>query len=344
MRPKFVVVAAGYKYGTYVADDALSILDQNGTRVDIDLRALDIGARQAAFASVAGDADAVVIAPWGGQGLETIPDWLAAAPRVRVVAGTFDHRFGQISHHDVFGADRPVTVIDTSRTMTPTVAEFCLGMIINLLRDIPAHVELMRTGGWTQQWSDGNGFVGGDLTGRAVGLAGFGVLNRTLADLLRPFRCTVSAFDPHVPLTGVRPAADLVSLAASSEIFVVGIPELPDTREIIDRAVIAALPVGALFVLPTRMAVAAQDALWDRVKSGEIRAAIDVFAPEPPPTDAWFRTHPNVLATPHLAGNTAQAHRRCFHIACEQAVEALAGRPARHVLSEVDARVYGWRR
>lgn len=340
MSARIVVVAAAYKYGTYVTEDALAVLARHGTVARIDARALPVADRLAAFAAVAADAAAVVVAPWGGQGLEAVPDWLGAAPKARVVAGTFDFRFHRISTHD-----RPVTVIDTSRTLTPTVAEFSLAMILNLLRDIPAHVDLMRRGGWTQRWSDQDGFVAGDLAGRAVGLAGFGVLNRSLATLLRPFGCAVTAYDPYVPAdeitaAGVTPCPDLVSLAERSDVFVVGIPHLPDTEGVVDRAVIDALPRGALFVLPTRMAVVAQDALWARVDAGHLRVAVDVFEPEPPPGDAWLRIHPHVLATPHLAGNTAQGHRRCFRVACEETVAALRGLPVRHAMSATDALIY----
>jgi phosphoglycerate dehydrogenase-like enzyme len=90
--------------------------------------------------------------------------------------------------------------------------------------------------------------------------------------------------------------------------------------------VIEALPQGALFVLVTRMAVVDQDALWRRAEAGEIRAAIDVFAPEPPPPDASFRTNPFVQPTPHIAGGADYCHRRCFTTACEDALAVLAGR------------------
>ena len=68
-----------------------------------------------------------------------------------------------------------------------------------------------------------------------------------------------------------------------------------------------------------------QEALWNRIQAGEIAAAIDVFAPEPPPEDAWFRKHPNVLATPHIAGGTDFCHQRCFTDACKDAVAVLTG-------------------
>ena len=119
------------------------------------------------------------------------------AGRLRVIAGTFDNRFGEWI--DVAEAQRRgVTVVDTSRSMTPTVAEFALAMTLNLLRDIPAAIDLVRSGDWKSRKWDQPGFVYGDLTGRRVGLAGFGSINRRYAELLAPFRCAIAAYDPFV--------------------------------------------------------------------------------------------------------------------------------------------------
>jgi hypothetical protein len=80
-----------------------------------------------------------------------------------------------------------------------------------------------------------------------------------------------------------------------------------------------------LFVLLSRMAVVEQEALWRRLRAGELWAALDVFEPEPPPPDAWFRRASNVLPTPHIAGNAAYAHERCFREACADALRVLRG-------------------
>ena len=89
------------------------------------------------------------------------------------------------------------------------------------------------------------------------------------------------------------------------------------------------------------MAVVEQDALWRRVEAGEIRAAIDVFDPEPPPSDAWFRRAPNVLPTPHIAGNVRFAHERCFTEACAEAVRVVDGvDPPHHPATADDKRLY----
>ena len=290
-----------------------------------------VAEREASLEAVLPGADALVASPWIHRGMPWFtPDRWAKADRLKVIAGTFDHRAG--SFLDLGETSRRgVVVVDTARSMTPTVAEFALAMILNVLRDIPASIQLVREGGWKDGDWDQPEFVYGDLTGRRVGLAGYGSINRRLAELLAPFRCEVSGYDPYVPdhefgTAGVRRVGSLPELAAGSEIFVVGIPPTPATQGIIDAATIDALPRGAAFVLVTRMAVVEQEPLWRRAQAGEIRAAIDVFEPEPPPADAWFRTSPYVLPTPHIAGGTAYCHVRCFRTACQDAVAAVQGR------------------
>lgn len=301
--------------------------------------------RDALFDAVLPEADAVVVGPWIRQMPVFSPDRWAKASRLKVIAGTFDNRFdGWLDIGDAL--HRGIPIIDTSRSMTPSVAEFALAMTLNLLRDIPASIQIVRDGKWkvTRHW-DQPGYVHGDLTGRRVGLAGYGSINRRYAELISPFHCTVLACDPYVAdadlnAAGIERVATLPELAAQSEIFVVGIPPTPATQEIISAEVIDALPQGSLVILVTRMAVVAQAALWRRAEAGEIRAAIDVFAPEPPPPDASFRTSPFVLPTPHIAGDTYTCHRRCFTTACADALAVLAGHPPRYPASVWDDKLY----
>ena len=120
----------------------------------------------------------------------------------------------------------------------------------------------------------------------------------------------MSVFDPLMDdaaaaADGVTRASSLVELAQGSDILIVAIPPTPSTLEVIDASVIDALPTGSLFVLLSRMAVVEQEPLWRRVRAEELRVGLDVFNPEPPPADAWFRTASNVFPTPHIAGNIA---------------------------------------
>jgi phosphoglycerate dehydrogenase-like enzyme len=307
----------------------------------VDLVTMKSGREEAAmepFSALLKEADAAVIGSWYRPAMQ--PEHWQQAQKLRVFCGTFDNRFAGWVDFDLLKA-RGITLVDTSRGMTPSVAEFALAMTLNLIRDIPETLYLVREGGWQQHFWEKPGFVYGDLTGRRVGLAGLGSINRRYAELIAPFRCEVRVYDPFVSdelfaQYGVKRAHSLVELAQLSEIFVVGLPPIPTTLEIINRDVISALPKGALFVLVTRMAVVEQEPLWERIEANEIGAAIDVFAPEPPPQDAWFRRHPNVLATPHIAGGTDFCHRRCFTDACKDAIAVLQGEAPRFQATEQD--------
>ena len=317
-------------------NEGFALLRQHG-EVDIitlspaDLidRHTPVASEMKKFYSHLENTDAAVIAPWFLPPMEN-QHW-HAAQHLKVYSGTFDNRFSDWVDFDILAAKK-IRLIDTSRNMTPSVAEFALALTLNLVRNIPESLYLARNGGWREPiwWPDKSGFVYGDLTGRKVGLAGFGSINRRYAELISPFHCELKAYDPFVSKEvmeshGVTQSSSLTELAESAEIFVVGLPPTPSTTEIISQEVINALPKGSLFVLVTRMAVVEQAPLWNRIQANELAAAIDVFAPEPPPQDAWFRNHPNVIVTPHIAGGTEFCHRRCFTSACQDAIRVLTG-------------------
>ena len=324
---RFLVMETDFHRERDYISEGCSLLSNHGS---IDLVHQAGGKAEQAltqFLELLPEADVVVMGPWHRPA--TKPEHWLQAEKMKVLAGTFDNRFaGWVDLRGLIS--RGIPLIDTSRSMTPSVAEFALAMTLNLIRNIPEAIYLTREGKWKLHPWNKPGFVYGDLTGRRVGLAGFGSINCRYAELIAPFECCVRTYDPFVNSDvleqyGVARAESLIDLAQSSEVFVVGIPPTPTTQRIISQSVIDALPRGALFVLVTRMAVVEQEALWRRIQTGEIAAAIDVFAPEPPPSDAWFRKHPNVLVTPHIAGGTDFCHRRCFTDACKDVIAVLTG-------------------
>jgi phosphoglycerate dehydrogenase-like enzyme len=291
------------------------------------------------------DADALILAPWlfGSELAPFDEARLRCAAHLKVIAGTFDFRLEWIDLEKA--AHHGVVVVDTSRTMTPTVAEFGVAITLALLRDIPAAIDIVRSGGWFDSPRDAGTYVFRDLAECRVGLAGYGSINRHLRRYVQPFGCQVSIYDPLVggdvaSADRVTRTASLEELAGESDILVVAIPPTPSTLGVVDARVIDALAPGSLFVLLSRMAVIEQAALWRRIRAQELRAAIDVFDPEPPPPDAWFRRAPNVLPTPHMAGNVQFAHERCFRRACEDAIRVLSGRFPHHPATARDKQMY----
>ncbi|HYY07889.1 MAG TPA: NAD(P)-dependent oxidoreductase [Actinomycetota bacterium] len=294
------------------------------------------------------EAQAIVLAPWlPWPGVLELPAFDEAGwqrtPNLRAIAGTFDYRLGWIDLEAA--ARRDAVVVDTSRTMRWTVAEFGVAITLSLLRDIPAAIDVVRRGGWPDAPMGEGVYVFRDLADCRVGLAGYGSINRRYRSFIEPYGCAVTIFDPIVGDDVARGdrvarAPSLVELARASDILVVAIPPTPSTLGVIDAAVIDALAPGSLFVLLSRMAVVEQDALWRRVQAGELRAAIDVFEPEPPAPDAWFRRDPHVLPTPHIAGNVRFAQERCFAEACADVVRVLDGEEPLHPATVRDKRLY----
>ena len=293
------------------------------------------------------DAAGVVMMPWmlllaGIDPPRFDDERFGRAPLLRAIAGTHDFRLGWIDLSAA--ARRQIAVIDTSRTMTPTVAEFGVGITFALLRDIPEGIDAVRRGGWMPPM-DVTQHVFRDLADCRVGLCGYGSINRRYRRFVRAYGCEVATFDPLIDAAvlaadDVTPTSSLAELAARSDVFVVAIPPTPSTIGVVDDEVIGALAPGSLFVLLSRMAVVDQDALWKRARTGELRVGVDVFDPEPPPVDAWFRTAPNVLPTPHMAGNSRFAHERCFREACFDVVRVWTGEAPLSAVEVRDKSVY----
>ena len=301
--------------------------------------------REEALDSRLGGVDALVASPWLGLGEvgNFDAERFEKAEGLEVIAGTFDYRLTWVDLDEA--SRRGITVVDTSRTMTWTVAEFGVAITLALLRDIPGQIDAVRNGGWPDSGMTGRPYLFRDLADCRVGLAGYGSINRQYRRFVAPYGCAVSIFDPFVSddlvaADSVTRTDSLVDLARGSDILVVAIPPTPSTLGVIDSTVIDALAAGSLFVLLSRMAVVEQEALWRRVRAEELRAAIDVYDPEPPPSDAWFRHDPNILPTPHVAGNVPFAHERCLTEACADAVRVLNGEAPHHLATLRDKQLY----
>lgn len=309
-------------------------------RVDVRLDpAAPEAERVAAVDAALADADGLVICGWGSQGIGYLSaERLARMPRLRYVGSTCHYRQAELL--DVAAArERGIGMSETAPIMSPWVAEYELLLGLAALRRMPQEHEVVGRGGWIGDfYHDPPGWPD-RLQGRRVGLASFGEIHRHLARFLAPFDCDWQAYDPYVPAeriaaAGGRKAGDLVAMAAHSEIFFIATPPNPQTIKLIGRAVIEALPTGAVFVLVSRMAVVDQVPLIERLERGELRAAIDVYEPEPPEPDSPLRRLPNVIHTPHRAGLTAGAHRGVFTAQCGEARRFFAGEPLKHPLRQ----------
>lgn len=194
------------------------------------------------------------------------------------------------------------------------VAELTMGLILSLDRRIVDATDELRAGRWEKtKYSAARG-----LFGRRIGIAGLGAIGREVLDRVRAFGLEPHAWSksltaPRASKLGVGFARSLTELASRSDIFTVHLPLTSQTRSIVGRAVLEALPDGAILVNAARSEVLDYEALSDLIPKKNLRVGLDVFATEPEKGSAPFESpllsRGTVYATPHIGASTEQAQR-----------------------------------
>lgn len=226
---------------------------------------------------------------------------MAASPNLRVVArhgvGVDDVDLAAARAHGVL-----VTRAPGSNTVA--VAEHTLALVLALAKDLRGLGAAIAAGGWR-----GEARATRDIAGLRLGLLGFGAIGREVARLALAFGMEVAASDPRAtPMAGVTLVPTPAELWPRAGVLSLHCPYLPATRHIVDAAAIAALPAGAFVINTARGGLIDEAALAAALDSGHLAgAALDVFETEPPAAGDRLRTHPRLLATPHVAGVTPRS-------------------------------------
>jgi phosphoglycerate dehydrogenase-like enzyme len=202
------------------------------------------------------------------------------------------------------------------------VAEWVVGA---LLGDAYGQFEAARS----RRWSEA---VPRELHGATVLIVGFGSIGREVERHLEPFGVTVIGVARQAR-DGVHSVAELPHLVGQADAVVVLAPLTPETRGLVDAALLGGMRDGALVVNAGRGGVVDTAALVAELRSGRLRAVLDVVDPEPLPDD-----HPlwdlALAITPHNAGDSAAADERAVRFGAEQLVRFARGEPLLNVVRE----------
>jgi phosphoglycerate dehydrogenase-like enzyme len=123
---------------------------------------------------------------------------------------------------------------------------------------------------------------------------------------------------------------ELPVLLPEHDVVVVVVPLTDATRGMVDAAFLARMADGALFVNAARGPVADTDAVLAELRSGRLRAALDVTDPEPLPGDHPLLDAPNLIVLPHLGSATHATRERMADMAVDNLLAGLAGEPMPH--------------
>lgn len=245
---------------------------------------------------------------------------IAGSPSLRVVvrAGT------GLDNVDVGAAERAgVVVRNTPAANAVSVAELVFGLLLAFERHVAPAASDLRAGKWEK-----TKYAGRELSGRTLGLVGFGRIGREVATRARAFGMEVAAHDPLITIwpAGFEWArrATFDELVAGADVLSLHLPLTRETRGLIGAAELARMKPDALLVNAARGGVVDEPALHAALVAGRPRGALlDVFATEPATGNPLLEL-PSVLATPHLGASTREAQTRAGLEAAEIVIAELA--------------------
>jgi D-3-phosphoglycerate dehydrogenase len=297
-----------------IGEEGLGILRQGA---DVDVR---LGLSPAELLQVVPDYEALAV-----RSETKVTAEVLAAGRNLIVVG----RAGVgVDNIDVEAATtRGIVVVNAPAAITIATAEHTLGMMLALARHIPfAHASLT-SGKWER-----SKFVGVELRGKTLGIAGLGRIGAEVARRARALEMRVIAYDPFVTPERFQSMgitlASLDELLAESDFITLHLPLTAANHHFLDDAQFAKMKPGVRVLNVARGELVSEVALLRALDSGRVAgAAIDVFEKEPPDPESPLLHHPNVVVTPHLGASAAEAQERLSVDVAEQLLTALRGEP-----------------
>ena len=265
-----------------------------------------------------GDYDALVVR----SATKVTAELIARADRLKVVgrAGT------GVDNVDVAAATRRgIVVCNAAGSNALSAAEHAIALMVSQARNIPqAHASLVQ-GRWER-----SKFGGIEVTGKTLGVLGFGRIGQMVAERAKGLGMVVVAYDPFVTEgryreLGVEKADTPEDLYRVSDFITLHLASTDETRGFVGREAFAAMKPGARLINAARGDVVDQEALLEALGSGHLAGAgIDVF-PEEPVTESPLFGLPGVVVTPHLGASTSEAQDRAGVVVAEQVAAALTG-------------------
>ena len=245
----------------------------------------------------------VLVAPFAASPqVVRLVERLPAVRLVQLLTAGAESWVGRLPEH--------VALSDCRGAHGGATAEWIVAVLLAVYRELPGFVRDQDARRWDEHSTD-------ELAGKRVLLVGAGDLAENAARRLAPFEVTTTRVGRRAR-PGVHAIEDVHDLLPDHDATVLVVPLTDDTRGLADARFLAAMPDGAVLVNAARGPVVDTDALVRELRSGRLRAALDVTDPEPLPPDHPLWSAPGQLVTPHVGGSVPSGTRRASAVVAEQ--------------------------
>ena len=244
-----------------------------------------------------------------------------------------------VVHVDVAAAtERGVPVVNTPARNAVAVAELTLGLMLSLLRKIPAAHNMVSSGKWVDPTDAYFHMRGSELWRKTVGIVGFGAIGQQVARRLGAFDSTVLAYDPYVGSEKMKELGvakvDLDELMKQSDIVTVHCATTPETVGLISAQRLSLMKPTAYFVNAASAYVVDEEALVRVLRERRIAAAaFDVYRTWPVKPDDPILKLDNVVLTPHIGGATDESVLRHSQMMADDIERFLKGERPKNLVN-----------
>ncbi len=218
-----------------------------------------------------------------------------------------------------------VTLCNARGVHDASTAELAVALVLASLRGLPDFVRAREEGRWAPSRHT-------SLADRTVLIVGHGAVGAAVERRLAGFECDVLRVSRRAR-PGVAAMEELPALLPGADVVVLTVPMTEGTAGLVDAEFLARMPDGALLVNVARGPVVRTEDLLAELRSGRLRAALDVTDPEPPPPGHPLWAVPGLLLSPHVGGNTTAFLPRAMRLVGEQVRRWCAGEDLANVIT-----------
>lgn len=225
---------------------------------------------------------------------------------------------------------RGIIVTNTPGANAEAVGELAFGLILSVVRRIPALYAETKSGRWPRS-------TGVELAGKTLGIIGLGAIGKVVARCAAGFSMTICAYDPFADESYASShhiqMCSLPQLLSQADVISLHLPLSASTRHLINKDTISQMKDGVILINASRGGIINEADVLEALKSGKVGGlGLDAFETEPPVGSPLLELD-NVIATPHTGAHTKEASENMAQLAVANLISVLTGKGCPYIIS-----------